>query len=52
MSYGKAKMPETNTTVTRTKKGKLKWITPSKAALRRRKIVVCGACWRSITWEA
>jgi hypothetical protein len=52
MSCGKVEMPETGTTLKKTRKGKLIWITPTKQALRRRKIVVCGACWRSITWEA
>ena len=52
MSCGKAEMPETNTTVKRTKDGKLKWKEFSRAALRRKKIVVCGNCWRIITWEA
>jgi hypothetical protein len=52
MSCEKAEMPETCTILKKTKKGKLKWITPTRLALKRRKIVVCGVCWRSITWEA
>jgi hypothetical protein len=27
----------------------LKWITPTRAALQRERIVVCGDCWRTIT---
>ncbi len=52
MSCGTVKMPETGTFLEKTKRGKLEWITPSRAALRRRKVVVCGNCWRIITWEA
>ena len=52
MACGKVEMPETGTVLKKNKKGKLKWITPSRAALRRRKVVVCGNCWRIITWEA
>ena len=52
MACGKVEMPETGLSVKRAKNGKLKWIRPSKQALSRRKIIVCGECWRSITWEA
>ena len=51
MGCGKAKMPEISDSVKRTNKGP-KWKSFSRAALRRKKIIVCGACWRRITWEA
>ena len=51
MSCGEVKMPSMSDSVTRTKKG-LKWNSFSRKTLRRKKIVVCGECWRRITWEA
>jgi len=52
MSCGNVKMPDMSDSVMRTKEGKLKWKSLSRAALRREKVVVCGNCWRIITWEA
>jgi len=46
MSCGKAQMPKLNTTF---KNGK--WIEPSKKILKS-KIILCGKCYRSATWEA
>jgi hypothetical protein len=45
-------MPDISDSVKRTKKGKLKWKSFSRKALRRKKIVVCGECYRKVTWEA
>jgi len=52
MSCGNVEMPDMSDSVMRTKEGKLKWKSLSRAALRRKKVVVCGNCWRIITWEA
>ena len=52
MNCGTAEFPDTADSVKRTRDGKLKWKSFSKAALKRKKFMVCGACWRSITWEA
>jgi hypothetical protein len=52
MSCGRAEMPETGNVLMSMRNGMPKWKTPSRGALRRRKVVVCGNCWRIITWEA
>lgn len=51
MSCGNVEMPEMSTTVKRTREEKLKWKEFSRAALRRKKVVVCGQCWREANWE-
>jgi len=51
MWCGEAEMPDIGTSVKRTRKG-LKWKTPTRLALRRKRITVCGDCWRRVTWEA
>jgi hypothetical protein len=37
-------------TVKMTKKGP-KWKSFSRAVLKRKRVTVCGNCWRRITWE-
>ena len=47
MNCGNVNFPDMADSVKMTKKGP-KWKSFSKAALKRKKIVVCGACWRRI----
>ncbi len=50
MMCGEAEMPDVCIKIGRTKDGKLEWKGPSRAALRRKKVIVCANCWRVATW--
>jgi hypothetical protein len=51
MNCGTADFPDMTDSVNMTKKGP-KWKSFSRVALRKKKVVVCGNCWRIITWDA